>query len=132
MWNVDHDEAGPAPHPGADWAKHDQYNARLDEITSAPGLADGAIPIAHLGCAIWLLLIVTGPERGTIWLDDRASDGGIRPAQLAGRNRLTFDEVYSDWLAQALGLCETSVRSQRAWECMIGASGLTLGFLAES
>lgn len=40
---------------------------------------DGALPLAHLGCAIRLWLVVTGPERGYIWYDDRANLEGLRP-----------------------------------------------------
>ena len=30
----------------------------------------GAIEVAHYGCGIVALLVVSGPERGAIWVDD--------------------------------------------------------------
>jgi hypothetical protein len=67
---------------------------------------DGAFPVAHLGCAIRTWLVVTGPERGHLWLDDRASDNGFTPVACAGRDRVDFGTWYRDWLDEALGALE--------------------------
>ncbi|GHO89406.1 SMI1/KNR4 family protein [Dictyobacter formicarum] len=56
----------------------------------------GAMRICHFGCGVYLLLVVTGPERGNIWFDDRASDNGIYPAE---SNFLTW---YETWLEDSL------------------------------
>jgi len=61
-------------------------------------LVNGTIPIAHLGCAMWVRLVVSGPRRGEVWLDDRASDQGIFPLTPA-----TFDAWYLAWLSDAEG-----------------------------
>lgn len=58
---------------------------------------DGAIPISHLGCAIREWLIVTGPERGNVWYDDRANLEGIRPHRGSCGARLSFLEWCKGW-----------------------------------
>jgi SMI1 / KNR4 family (SUKH-1) len=40
---------------------------------------DGAIPLAHEGCALRDWLVVTGPEAGHVWHDATAEYGGYRP-----------------------------------------------------
>ena len=40
---------------------------------------NGAIPICHMGCALRIWLVVTGPERGHLWLDKRAARAGLQP-----------------------------------------------------
>jgi hypothetical protein len=58
------------------------WNHHLDEDSydyDDPRLAAGALPITTLGCTMDVLLIVTGPSPGEIWIDDRGADGGIQP-----------------------------------------------------
>jgi hypothetical protein len=57
---------------------------------------DGSIPIGHLGCAMWIRLVVNGEHAGQVWLDNRASDQGIHP--MVPQN---FDEWFLDWLSSA-------------------------------
>jgi len=52
----------------------------------------GSLMLCHFGCGAFYRLVVTGPERGRIWFDDRASDGGISPAGCG------FEEWYRRWL----------------------------------
>jgi hypothetical protein len=59
-------------------------------------LVDGTIPGAHLGCAMWFRLVVNGPFRGEVWLDDRTSDKGIYPL-----DPRSFGGWYLDWLGEA-------------------------------
>tara|TARA_Y100001934_G_scaffold243249_1_gene299685 strand:+ start:1119 stop:1328 length:210 start_codon:yes stop_codon:yes gene_type:complete len=63
---------------------------------------DGAIPICHLGCAQRQWLIVSGPERGNIWCDDRADNEGLSPLKKPQKKRITFFEWYREWLDDAL------------------------------
>ena len=37
------------------------------------------ITIAHYGCGMFAKLVMTGEQRGNIWMDDRSNDGGIYP-----------------------------------------------------
>lgn len=105
-----------SPPDDASWDELDDYARRTDELTWAVGLADGAIPIANLGCAIRTLLIVAGPERGNVWIDDRASDGGLYPAVTESHpERMTFTDLYNDWLDQAERTLDTGQRVPRLW-----------------
>jgi SMI1 / KNR4 family (SUKH-1) len=63
----------------------------------------GSMRICHYGCAIYYMLVVTGNEKGNIWVDDRASDFGIYPAisKITGQ-KLQFIEWYNEWLNESL------------------------------
>ncbi|MEV0068405.1 SMI1/KNR4 family protein [Amycolatopsis sp. NPDC050768] len=59
----------------------------------------GTLPLCHSGCGHYDLLVVTGPDRGALWFDGEASDGGIGP-QADDHGRMTFDRWYLGWLAE--------------------------------
>lgn len=83
----------------------EEYESQLeafDEIYWNANNMNGAIPICHLGCALRLWLVVNGPEKGHIWEDNRADQGGIEPLQTKTQNRVTFYEWYRAWLDEAL------------------------------
>lgn len=88
-----------------DSPEEDEYweqQEAFDEIYWNPSNMNGAIPICHLGCALRLWLVVNGPEKGNIWQDNRADQGGIEPLQTATQKRVTFFEWYRAWLDEAL------------------------------
>lgn len=62
----------------------------------------GAIPICHIGCALRQLLIITGPEAGHIWSDDRADYKGLSPLKGSCGVRTTFHRWYREWLDEVL------------------------------
>jgi hypothetical protein len=64
----------------------------------------GTIDISHYGCAVFFLLVVTGAERGSMWIDDRASDGGIilLTQQIDHDRRVDFLTWYENWLDTSL------------------------------
>lgn len=82
------------------------------------GHRPGAIKVAHYGCGITALLVVTGLERGTIWVDDPNSSftcdlypigrggwigqGGWERMAAHPEKRLDFLAWYDDWLDDAL------------------------------
>ncbi|WP_420574323.1 SMI1/KNR4 family protein [Kordia sp.] len=74
----------------------DYDNPAHDEITN------GTIRIAHIGCGNFLFLVVNGEEYGNIWIDDRASNDEIVPLQQYGKERITFEEWYMDWLNELI------------------------------
>jgi hypothetical protein len=76
--------------------------SEFDERYFNPSNVNGAIPICHLGCALRLWLVVTGPEAGHIWCDDRADYAGLSPLQQGNAQRVSFIEWYCSWLADAL------------------------------
>ena len=63
-----------------------------------PRVMDGAIPICHMGCALRQWLVVTGPQRGSLWCDFRADEKGLFPMMNGHGHRVTFGEWYQTWL----------------------------------
>ncbi|MEZ4338583.1 MAG: SMI1/KNR4 family protein [Sandaracinaceae bacterium] len=50
----------------------------------------GALPVGHGGCQTWYWLVVSGPERGEVWLDERGD--GEPPEPVVGEDgALEFD-----------------------------------------
>ena len=80
----------------------DAWHEQRDAVYWAPDLMNGAFPICHQGCAYRNILVVTGTERGRIWLDARASYGGILPEVDDSGNHQSFTEWYTVWLNGAL------------------------------
>ncbi len=83
----------------------------------------GSIAIAEYGCGIQARLVITGAERGNIWIDDRTNEGGIYPLNShcaaffhddpdmdtymyesveESKEALSFDEWYENWLNRAI------------------------------
>lgn len=87
-----------------------QYEAFEQRYYDASRM-NGAIPICTLGCALRIWLIVTGPEAGYLWSDDRADHGGLAPITLKNGIRATFADWYREWLDEALQSTEPA-----AWE----------------
>jgi hypothetical protein len=56
----------------------------------------GALVLCHEGCGHEHFLVVTGPARGTMWIDSRGSDQGFIPLNV------TFLEWYERWLDDVL------------------------------
>ncbi|HLP91298.1 MAG TPA: SMI1/KNR4 family protein [Nostocaceae cyanobacterium] len=83
-------------------------------------LLQGALTIANYGCGIYALLVITGDQKGQIWIDDRTNDSGIYPASLNfcryfhnfdldeflpegdDDQPLGFYDWYDNWLNQSL------------------------------
>ncbi|WP_392532164.1 SMI1/KNR4 family protein [Nostoc sp. C117] len=80
----------------------------------------GTLLLADYGCGIYAILVITGEQRGKIWIDDRTNDNGIYPASLSfchafhdadhddfhpnsdEEQALSFYEWYEDWLNRSL------------------------------
>jgi SMI1 / KNR4 family (SUKH-1) len=59
----------------------------------------GSLRICDYGCAVYFLLIISGNEKGNIWIDDRANDGGIYPViSKVKKSKMNFIEWYEEWL----------------------------------
>jgi len=71
---------------------------------SLPEHANGALPIVAMGCGVELLLITSGPERGNVWVDDRANADSIHPDRdghwISSRREppISFLDAYEGWL----------------------------------
>ncbi|MEZ6056521.1 MAG: SMI1/KNR4 family protein [Planctomycetaceae bacterium] len=66
---------------------------------------DGAVPICHHGGGVGSWLVVTGPEAGHVWCDNRVNRAGVAPFPLSnsGGERWTFRQWYRNWLDGELG-----------------------------
>jgi hypothetical protein len=63
---------------------------------------NGVIPICNLGCALRQWLVITGPEAGHVWGDDRVDERGLYPLQKGVLKRVTFLLWYTSWLDEAM------------------------------
>jgi hypothetical protein len=58
--------------------------------------AAGTLALCDEGCGYLHLLVVTGPARGTMWIDSRGADAGFSPLNA------TFLEWYERWIDDVL------------------------------
>ncbi|HBI44939.1 MAG TPA: hypothetical protein DDY78_19100 [Planctomycetales bacterium] len=85
--------------------EEDEYGRQMDawerRIYWNTTHVNGAVPICHRGCALRQWLVVTGPEAGHVWDDDRTDYGGLKPVQSKGE-RVGFLQWYRSWLDEGL------------------------------
>ncbi|MFD8317415.1 SMI1/KNR4 family protein [Kitasatospora purpeofusca] len=82
------------------------WERRWEALLWSPERTVGAVVLSHLGCAYRQWLVVSGPERGRIWSDDRADDRDLEPLLGAGQEPMTFTLWYRKWLADAVRTVE--------------------------
>lgn len=83
----------------------DEYVRQMDifeKVYWSSTLTNGAFPICHQGCALRILLVVTGPQAGFLWDDRRSEYSGLKPLQLADGSPATFLRWYEEWLNECL------------------------------
>jgi hypothetical protein len=91
-WNPDKD-----PEVIAFWRRADAGEvSEADEDMQGLREAAGTLPICDEGCGYTHLLVVTGPTRGTIWIDSRGADAGFLWI------KATFLEWYERWIDDVL------------------------------
>ncbi len=56
----------------------------------------GILPLCELGCGQYVALVISGPQRGKVWLDARNDWGGMR-----SESGYTFFEWFTAWLGEA-------------------------------
>jgi hypothetical protein len=100
-------DALPGPPVADDFASaakfteaEDAYWQQRDTVMFAAEHTIGLLYLCHLGCAIREVLVVSGPARGQMWVDDTASDGGFEPLLEENGDRLGFAGWYRRWLQQ--------------------------------
>jgi hypothetical protein len=87
-----------------DWWNYEQTSIQREMDYFDEYHLQGSLRVAHEGSGYYLLLVLTGPERGHIWGDYRVSDGGIMPItrfennDYLSTNRLDFVSWYESWL----------------------------------
>ncbi|HEU4559459.1 MAG TPA: SMI1/KNR4 family protein [Longimicrobium sp.] len=85
------------PEVDAEWDRMDAGAATADERKLyTVRQRSGSLVLCHEGCGYLHFLIVTGPARGTMWIDSRGSDQGFIPLNV------TFLEWYERWLDDVL------------------------------
>lgn len=119
-WNIELDITGDnflsTPFPDtAKWNNERDFDMENDDIYESEEFqrweeeyfsnkhVTGSMRICHYGCAIYYLLVVSGTEKGNVWIDDRANDEGIYPAiSKKSGEQLSFTEWYNEWLDESL------------------------------
>ncbi|MGW3285991.1 SMI1/KNR4 family protein [Streptomyces sp. NPDC001002] len=89
----------------ADFADEDAYRAACrawveeDEALFEWSTA-GAVNLSHEGCGYCHWLVLSGPERGRMWFDERPGDGTFHPLG-APQTQVDFAEWYLDWVEKS-------------------------------
>lgn len=99
-WNLSPSRLQPPVEFESD-SDEDRWHDDLDAEYWRAELVDGAFPICHHGCALRSYLVVSGPERGNVWLDRRAEYAGIEPHTDDAGRHLTFLAWYERWIEGA-------------------------------
>lgn len=74
----------------------------------------GCLLISDMGCANWIMLIVTGLQPGQIWFDHNVENGGFEPT---GLDFVTWYECWPDQLLGDVGLAERLERQCKQANC---------------
>jgi hypothetical protein len=100
-WNLPASRLEPPDDFDSDEDEQAWHDA-LDAEYFNPSRLDGAFWICHHGCALRTVLVVTGPERGNVWLDARPDLAGILPHTDERGRHMSFGDWYLDWLERSL------------------------------
>lgn len=97
--------------PDDDLAASERYEQMevFEERYWSLDLINGSIPICHIGCAIRIYLVITGPEAGYLWEDRRAEYKGIKPLMLRDGSKATFATWYKEWLVGCLAAAHNTM-----------------------
>ena len=105
-WNLDDSfwSKQPDPDESTPEEEEDEMWERWDKMLEENYwcVNDGAIPICHRGCAIRDWLIVSGQERGNVWIDYRADYDGLAPVSTENAKRVSLLDWYSIWLEESI------------------------------
>jgi hypothetical protein len=86
-------------------AAYEAWENRVSELLRTPERTTGAICLCHRGCNSRVWLVVTGPERGRMYDDQRCDDVDLAALMTADGEPVTFDRWYLDWLRDAEAAC---------------------------
>ncbi|MFE2043681.1 SMI1/KNR4 family protein [Streptomyces sp. NPDC059477] len=85
------------------------HRAWLAEDEALSGrLTSGALCLSHEGCGYCHWLVVTGPDRGGMRIDERPADGAFGPLDGVG-----FGDWYLDWLEKSEAVARRDRRDRR-------------------
>jgi tetratricopeptide (TPR) repeat protein len=80
---------------------YDEWREERDEVVYAWEQVQGLVYLCHLGCGSYEALVVSGPARGQVWVDERIENCGFSPLIDADGTPLGFARWYRDWLDKA-------------------------------
>lgn len=89
-------------------ADHDAWQETADAAECAR--TSGAVPLRDDGCGFYTLLVVSGPMRGAMWFDGRATCDRLNPLLNDDGQPATFGEWYLDWLTREESLTTPELR----------------------
>ena len=78
------------------WRRVEEGDIDVEEDPRFLYQTGGTLVLCHEGCGILHLLVVTGPTRGQMWVDDRCNDQGLFPLGVE------FFDWYERWLDSTL------------------------------
>jgi hypothetical protein len=84
------------PKLAAFWRRVEEGEIDVDEDRRWVYMTAGTLVLCHEGCGILHLLVVTGPTRGQMWVDDRCNEQGLFPLEVG------FFDWYERWLDSTL------------------------------
>ncbi|MGW4942094.1 hypothetical protein ACWEOZ_10950 [Actinoplanes sp. NPDC004185] len=87
------------PQPVSDLAARARRHREEEELLRRQ--TSGAIYLGEEGHNFSLLLIVSGPQRNTVWFDRRPTTDTIIPLYTSDGRPATFTDIYLDWLEAA-------------------------------
>ncbi|MEU8625611.1 SMI1/KNR4 family protein [Streptomyces sp. NPDC048669] len=105
----------PAEPQEGDYASAAAYRADHDAWLETADAAEdartsGAVPLCDDGCGFYTLLVVSGPMRGAMWFDGRATCDRLNPLLNDDGQPATFSEWYLDWLTREESLTTRELR----------------------
>jgi hypothetical protein len=107
MWLTEPQE-GDYASAAAYRAAHDAWRETADAAEDAR--TSGAVPLCDDGCGFYTLLVVSGPMRGAMWFDGRATCDRLNPLLNDDGQPATFAEWYLDWLTHEEALTTPELR----------------------
>jgi hypothetical protein len=79
------------------WDRADRGEvSEAEQRLQSPREGAGTLPLCDEGCGYLHLLVVSGPTRGAIWIDNRGADAGFSPLNV------TFLDWYERWIDDVL------------------------------
>ncbi|WP_203184080.1 hypothetical protein [Streptomyces pratensis] len=100
------------------------WEERWEPVMWSADRTVGAVVISTLGCAAREWLIISGPERGRIWSDNRVDDEDLKPLLDGNGAPVIFTRWYLAWFEKA----ERHLASVPATD-RVGAGGVRPGLL---
>ncbi|MEU9748169.1 SMI1/KNR4 family protein [Streptomyces niveus] len=77
------------------------WDERWEPVMFSPDRTVGAVVISHIGCAARRWLVLSGPERGRIWSDNRVDAEDLTPLLDERGEPMTFTRWYLAWLDES-------------------------------